>query len=96
MTSLGLGVVGLFSVVYTLIIVMFWRHLPPAIVYNPIPTLGCWYWSIAPIGALTGALVLDERLDVVRWARVGILLNVIAFCGAAYVSYVVLTQFDFD
>ena len=87
MTSVGLGVVGIVSVVYAVIVLLFWQHLPTAMVYNPIPMLGCWYWLIAPIGAMLGALVLDERLDVVRWAKVGLVLNLIAFCGALCVTY---------
>ena len=87
MTSVGLGAVGVVAVLYALVVVLFRQHLPPVLAHNPVPALGCLYWLIAPIGAAAGALVLDERLDVVRWAKVGLVLNLIAFCGALCVTY---------
>jgi hypothetical protein len=63
---------------------------------DPLTLLGCIVWLLAPLGATAGALVLDERADVVRKAKLGIALNTVAFLGALCATYRAWRILDFD
>ena len=93
--SVLLGCVGLTAVGHALYVVST-RSRIAAVFDDPVLAFGCCFWLLAPIGAAAGALVLDERPDVVRMAKLGIIFNVIALVAAAVTCYRGWQILDFD
>jgi hypothetical protein len=84
--SAVLGFIGILAGGYTLVVLLLPTQLPGWVYSLPIAFLGCGFWLLAPAGLLSGALVSDERHDVVRLARLGMILNTVAFVLAVAAS----------